>query len=99
MEIDESKIISHGNDIISMFGMIDRYTKEARVFCVMNNRTKENLLPIIKNNINTTISDEEDEEEEEDDNNEYNFQTRIYSDCFSSYQTKDFREIYIFCIK
>ena len=55
---------------------------------------------MIKNNINT-ISDEEDEEEEEgeDDNNEYNFQTRIYSDCFSSYQTKDFREIYIFCIK
>ena len=36
-----------------MFGMIDRADKEARVFCVMNNRKKENLLPIIKENIYT----------------------------------------------
>ena len=36
-----------------MFGIIDRGTKEARVFCVLNDRTKEILLPLVKNNIIT----------------------------------------------
>ena len=51
VEIDESEIIGNQNKILWMFGMIDRADKEARVFCIMNNRTKENLLPIIKENI------------------------------------------------
>ena len=33
-----------------MFGIVYRDTKEARVRCVLNNSTKENLLPIVKNN-------------------------------------------------
>ena len=44
-----------------MFGIVERSTKEARIFCVSNNRTKENLLPLVKNNIITA--------EEEDNNN------------------------------
>ena len=69
-----------------MFGIIDRGTKEARVFCVLNNRTKENLLPLVKNNV---ITDENNNEEMSEDEN---IQTRIYSDCFASYQTNRFRE-------
>ena len=47
-EIDESEIIGNQNVIYWMFGIIERSTKEARVFCVLNNRTKENLLPAVK---------------------------------------------------
>ena len=54
VEIDESEIIGNQNKILWMFGMIERADKEARVFCAMNNRTKENLLPIIKENIYTS---------------------------------------------
>ena len=43
VEIDESEIIDNQDKILWMFGMIDRADKEARVFCVMNNRTKENI--------------------------------------------------------
>lgn len=76
-----------------MFGIIDRCTKDARVYCVMNDWIKENLLPLIKKNIYTYISDDNDEDEIEDENNEYNLQIRIYSDCFASYHSNDFREI------
>ena len=34
-----------------MFGIIHRGIKEGRAFLVLNNGAKENLLPIIKNNI------------------------------------------------
>jgi len=71
-----------------MLGMIDGADKEGRVFCVMNNRTKENLLPFTKDNIltnNEPGSECNEEEEEERVINEENVKTRIYSDCFSSY--------------
>ena len=42
VEIDESEIIGNINTVYWMFGIIDRNTKEARAFCVLNNRTKEN---------------------------------------------------------
>ena len=71
-----------------MFGIINRATKEARVFSVLNNRTKENLLPIIKNNIAT---DENAINEEEELSEDESVKTRIYSDCFSSYQANDFK--------
>ena len=95
MEIDESEIIGNQNKILWMFGMIDRSDKEARVFCVMNNRTKENLRPIIKDNIVTINEQENDvnEEEEESIINEDTLKTRIYSDCYSSYQQSDFDEM------
>lgn len=36
-----------------MLGMIDRATKNAHVFCILDNRDKETLLPIIVKSINT----------------------------------------------
>ena len=95
VEIDESEIIGNQNKILWMFGMIDRADKEARVFCVMNNRTKENLLPIIKENIYTYNENENEENEDSDENNNLaiSLKTRIYSDCYSVYQTNDFKDM------
>ena len=93
VEIDESEIIGNQNKILWMFGMIDRADKEARVFCVMNNRTKENLLPIIKENIYTYDENEENEDSDENINLDIGYKTRIYSDCFSVYQANDFEEM------
>ena len=56
-----------------MFELIDRVDKEARVFYVMNDKRKENLLYLVNNNV--YIIDVENEDNE--------FETRIYSDCFS----------------
>ena len=42
-----------------MFGLICRATKEARIFYVLNNRTKQKLLPIIQKNV-VTNEDEND---------------------------------------
>ena len=89
-EIDESEIIGNQNVIYWMFGIIERSTKEARVFCVLNNRTKENLLPIVKNNI---VTDERYNNDDEEISEEDNVQTRVYSDCFRSYQVNDFRNM------
>ena len=61
VEIDESEIIGNQNKILWMFGMIDRADKETRVFRVMSNSTKENLLPIIKVNIYTYNESENEE--------------------------------------
>lgn len=87
IEIDESKIIGNNNDIFWMFSMISRETKEARIFCVLNNRTKNNLLPIIQNNVVTAI------DEDENMPLELSVKTRIYSDCYSSYQVEDFKHL------
>ena len=85
VEIDESKIISNGNETFWKFGMISRETKEASVYCVLNDRTKNNLLAIIKKNIITY-------DEEDEDLSEINsIKTRIYSDSYSSYQPNDFK--------
>ena len=48
VEIDESKIIGNYNKVYYKFWMIDRVNKNARVYCVLDNRTKESLLPLIK---------------------------------------------------
>ena len=88
VEIDESKIISSGNLIFWMFGVIDRNTKEARVRCVLNNRTKENLLPLIEKYVNTNDIYEEDNVSED-----LSIKTRVFSDCFSSYRVSDFKEL------
>ena len=53
------------------------------------NWTKENLLPTFKNNIATN----ENEDNEEGLNEENSIKTRIYSDCFLTYQVNDFKEM------
>ena len=81
IEIDESKIIGNDTTILWIFGLIDRADKQARIYCVMNERTSNNLLGIVKKNVFTLDAIEDDD-----------FKTRIYSDCFQSYQTSDFYE-------
>ena len=76
------------SNIIWMFGMIYRATKEARVFCDV--RTKENLLPLIKNNINTVITEKRKRKRKM---KKIMVKTRFYSDCFASYQSNDFKEM------
>lgn len=52
---------------------------------ILENRTKENLLPIIKTNVNTFDAVEDGLE------NYNSIKTRIYSDSYASYQVNDFR--------
>ena len=63
-----------------MFGLIDWVSKECRVFCILNDRTSFNLMKLIKENISTNENQDMDLDEE------YLENTRIYSDCFASYQ-------------
>lgn len=84
VEIDETALIGNSNSVIWAFGIIDRATKQTRVFCFMNDRRKETLNPIIKKHVNTIPPI--------NGNNE--FQTRIYSDCFSSYRENDFNHMH-----
>ena len=87
IEIDESKIIGNNEDVFWIFGMISRETKDARIFCVMNNRTTNNLLPIVKNNVLASLNEEESVPQEN------SVKTRIYSDCYSAYQIDDFKNL------
>ena len=66
-----------------MFGIIDRSTKEERIFSVYDDRRKENLLPIISNNVSTIVQNDGD----------IDLRTRVYSDCFSAYSETDFNAI------
>ena len=72
-----------------MFGIYDRGSKDCRIFYVDNNRTKETLLPIVKNNIFTPYNFIVNNT----DPNEGQYSTRIFSDCFSSYQLGDFNQL------
>ena len=53
LEIDESKIIGNQNKVYWMFGIIDRSTKDCRVFCVLDNRSRETLIPLVIKNVFT----------------------------------------------
>ena len=85
VELDEIKIISNREEIYWMFWIIDRNIKEARVRCVLNNRTKQKLLAIFNKYVSTNAEEDPDLEEEE------SVKTRVYSDSFSSYQVRDFQ--------
>lgn len=74
-----------------MIGIVDRNAKEVRIFCVLNDRSKKNLMPIICKNVNTNINENmqiDDIQNEEI----YSTKTRICSDCWASYQDNDFKE-------
>ena len=88
-EIDESKIINYNNETRWMFGIYDRGSKDVRIFYVDNNRTKETLLSIIKRHICTYYE----RIENNNDPNEINYPTRIFSDCFQTYQISDFNNL------
>lgn len=86
IEIDESKIVGNAEHIFWMFGMVDRMNKDWIVFCCLEDRTNELLFPIIKKNstyeYEVIIYPGCDENE--------SIKTRIYSDCFQTYQQNDF---------
>jgi len=42
IEIDVREIIGNSEIIYWMFGLIDRVSKDTRIFCVLNDRTKNN---------------------------------------------------------
>ena len=62
--------------------------KEARVRCVLDKRTKENLLPLIEKYVYTNDIYEEGNVSEE-----LSIKTRVFSDCFRSYRVSDFNEL------
>ena len=64
IEIDESSILMDSNMIYWMFGLIQRNTKEACIYYVLNDRTKSNLLSIVQNNVETDDSNYNLSEEE-----------------------------------
>ena len=65
VEIDESKIIGNNQKILWMFGIIEKVTKEGRVFTVMEKRTAHCLLNILTKNVITNYSENDDELENE----------------------------------
>ena len=86
IEINESKVITFDNNVRWMFGLVDRNKYDIRVFSLNNNRVKETLLPIVIKNVYTypiILNNNEGENEDYP-------STRIYSDCFQTYQKDDF---------
>ena len=51
IEIDENKNVGNKNKVFQMFGIIDKFHKECRVFCVKDNRTKEILILLVRDNV------------------------------------------------
>ena len=90
LEIDESKLLGNQTKVYWMFGIICRASKKCRIFCVLENRTKESLLPLIKNNVDTY--NDINQYHTNEDLHLYSLCTRIYSDCWSAYQQSDFKE-------
>ena len=76
-----------------MFGIIDRFDKECRIFCVKDNREKEILLPLVKDKVLTVDDIEINDYNSAQEIHESCFSSRIYSDCFNSYQKEDFKEL------
>jgi hypothetical protein len=74
-----------------MFGLIDRNTKEVRIRCVLKDRTKQKLLPIVKQYVYTCDGEDEDGDINMDEDE--SIQNRIFSDCFRSYQPNDFKNL------
>ena len=70
-----------------MFGLICRSSKEAVIFCVLNNRTKPKFLPIIQENITKDMNEDNILSES------LSTKTREYSDSFSPYQIRDFKRL------
>ncbi len=63
-EIGEIEIIGNSEIIYWIFGIIDRLTKESRVYCILNDRASNNLMKIIQNNIATNENEDTDMDEE-----------------------------------
>ena len=90
IEIDECELVGNENVLYWMISLIERSTKEVRIYCVLNNKAQKNLLKIIEDNVVT------DNLNEIDLYYEFSVNTGIYSDYFQSYQPSVFKEkVYI----
>ena len=89
IEIDESKFITYNNRVRWMFGLVDRSQYDIRIFYIDDHRQKETLLPIIKNNVYSNTLRVNNNQDIDD----AKLPTRIYSDCFQSYQIRDFNNL------
>ena len=89
MEIDESKLLGNQNQVYWMFGIIERNTKNCRVFTVLDNRSREVLLPLVINNVYTNNDLAEYNSGEEI--SQYSLSTRVYSDCWAAYDVNAFK--------
>ena len=89
LEIDESKMVCLNGNVLWIFGIVDRNKYDIRLFFVKDNRQKETLLPIIVKNVYTPNEEIIDNK----DNDTILCATRIYSDCWASYQTTDFNQL------
>ena len=89
IELDESKIVTFDNQVRWMLEFIDRGTKEIWIYYFNNDRTKEKILQIVKNNVYSyhggIINN--------NDPDENNPATIIYKDYFSIYQELDFNRL------
>ena len=83
-------MIGNSQKIFWLFGIIDRTTKEAISFSVLNNRTKTNLLPLLYNNI---ANNGEENLNLNLENEQYLINIRVDSDIFASYQSNDFARL------
>ncbi len=84
IENDEISVIGNNNNAIWAFGIIDRSNKQARAFYAMNNRSKETLLLLIKNNINKINCNIDSLE----------LTTRVLPNCLTSYRDVDFNNMH-----
>ena len=89
-EIDESKLVGNQDKVYWMFGIIERKTKDCRIFTVLDNRTRESLVPIVVNNVYT--ADDLSEYDNNEDIHLYSLSTRAYSDCWAAYNESNFKE-------
>ncbi len=69
IEKDGNEIIGNSQVIYWMFVISDKINKESRVFCVLNDRTSNNLIKLIKENIIINENQDMDLEEEYLENN------------------------------
>ena len=51
IEIDDNKNVDNKNKVFWMLGIIDKFNKDWRVFCVKNNRKLETLLTLVRYNV------------------------------------------------
>ena len=89
LEIDESKIIGNQNKVYWIFGIIDSSTKDCRVFCFLDNRSRETLFPLVIKNV--FIYNYLGKFNNKKDIHKYSLPTRIYSDCWAAYDKEDFK--------
>lgn len=86
IEIDETKIVTYNNSVKWMFALVDRTNQKIRIFYFGEDRTKAKLMPIIKQNVYTSVN----RILNNCDSILIDSATRIYSDCFATYQILDY---------